>query len=112
MRKKVFLIVELRENEETVYAIEYTGIMTEHSIYGKLTQLVGEPTPEYIKVAKKDTVNETDKWDCLIKRTTRHIKVPYAVGMDDRRIQHIRPTELPENIFLEIQEHIEENSTE
>ncbi len=108
--KKVFLILELTdENGGLVYAIQYTGIMTRRHIYAQLTQDTGCPEPEYIKVAKQDTIDCTEDWDSIFSgERYRHIKVNCNIGMNDSRIQ--KTEKLFYNEILEaIHRHVQEN---
>lgn len=108
--KKVFLMVELTdENGGHVYAIQYTGIMTRRNIYAQLTQVIGCPEPEYIKVAKQDTIDCTEDWHSIFSgERYRHIKVNYNVGMNDSRIQKTEKS-FSNEILEAIHRHVHEN---
>ena len=108
--KKVFLIVELiDEKGGHVYAIQYTGVMTRRNIYAKLTQNTGCPEPEYIKIAKQDTIDYTEDYVSIFSgERFRHIKVNYNVGMNDSRI-HKTEKSFSNEILEAIHRHVQEN---
>lgn len=108
--KKVFLMVVLRdENENYVYSIKYTGVMTRRNIYAQLTQNTGCPEPKYVKVSKFDTVDKTDHWVSVFSgRPYRHIYVPNEIGMNDSRIK-IGKKHFPRGILKAVNPHVEEN---
>lgn len=108
--EKVFLIVEqIDENGETDYAIQYTGVMDEHSIYAKLTQDTGCPYPEYIMVSKKDTVDATVSWQSIISgKNFRNITISYDIAMKDSRIKK-EASLFSKEILEAIDSHIQEN---
>ena len=108
--KKVFLMVELTdENGDLVYIIKYTGVMTRRNIYAQLTQDTGCPEPEYIKVAKQDTIDCTEDWYSIFPgEIFRHIKVDCNVGMNDSRIQKTEKL-FPNEILEAIHRHVQEN---
>ncbi len=104
--EKVFLIVELvEENGELIYAIQYTGVMNEGNIYAKLTQDTGCSYPEYIKVCRKDTVDETEKWNSSFSR--RIFQIALSDIEKDSRIQ--KEPLLSDEILKAIYSHIQEN---
>ena len=108
--KKVFLMVELTdENGGHVYAIRYTGVMTHRNIYAQLTQNTGCPEPEYIKVAKYDTIDCTENGGSIFSgRIYRYIKVSCNVGMNDSRIQKTKES-FSNEILEAIHCHVQEN---
>lgn len=108
--KKVFLVVDLTdENGGDVYSILYTGIMTRRNIYAQLTQDTSRLEPEYVKVAKQDTIDCTEDWNSIFSgEIFRHIKVNYNVGMYDSRIQKTEKS-FPNEILEAIHNHVREN---
>ena len=108
--KKVFLMVELiDENGGHVYAIQYTGVMTRRNIYAQLTQDTGCPEPEYVKIAKSDTIDCAEDWDSIFSgRRFRAIKVNYNAGMNDSRIQKTEKS-FPNGILEAIHHHVQKN---
>ncbi len=107
--KKVFLIVNLvDEKGNLAYLINYTGVMTRRNIYAKLTQNTNCPDPEYVKVSKWDTVDETANWESIFPETIfRSISVSSNIAMDDSRIQ--KEFDIPDGILEAIDSHIQEN---
>lgn len=108
--KKIGLFIEfVDKNNNIVYGISFTGVMTRRNIYAKRTSTSGSlDYIEYVKIARSDTKDTTKYWRSIWKTTFRSIQVADGIRMDDPRIS-INP-ELSDEIKAAINDALAEEN--